>query len=32
MKEGVAYYPTEIYEALGIKPFAKMIKPEVRKK
>jgi hypothetical protein len=26
MKEGVAYFPTEIYEALGIKPFAKPIR------
>ncbi len=25
MKEGVIYYPSEIYEALGVKPFAKPI-------
>ena len=27
MKEGVAYYPSEIYEAMGIKPFAKAVRP-----
>jgi imidazolonepropionase-like amidohydrolase len=32
MKDGIIYYPTEIYEAMGIKPFAKPIKPEVVKK
>jgi hypothetical protein len=26
MKEGVVYYPSEIHEALGIKPFAKPLK------
>jgi imidazolonepropionase-like amidohydrolase len=29
MKEGVAYYPSEMYEAMGIKPFVKPVKPEV---
>jgi len=32
MKGGVAYFPSEIYEATGIKPFVKPIKPEVGKK
>jgi imidazolonepropionase-like amidohydrolase len=32
MKGGVAYFPSEIYEATGIKPFVKPIKPEVAKK
>ena len=32
MKDGVVYYPSEIYEAVGIKPFAKPIKPEGPKK
>jgi len=27
MKEGVIYYPSEIHEALGVKPFAKPITP-----
>jgi hypothetical protein len=25
MKEGVIFYPSEIHEALGVKPFAKPI-------
>jgi imidazolonepropionase-like amidohydrolase len=29
MKGGVAYYPSEIHEAMGIKPFAKPVKPAV---
>jgi Amidohydrolase family len=28
MKEGVAYYPAEIHEATGIKPFAAPLRPE----
>ena len=28
MKDGVAYYPSEIYEAMGIKPFVKPIRLE----
>ena len=32
MKEGVVYYPSEIYEAMGIKPFVKPVRPEVAKK
>ena len=29
MKSGVAYYPSEIYEAIGVKPFVKPVKPDV---
>ena len=32
IKDGVAYYPSEIYEAMGIKPFVKPVKPEEAKK
>jgi hypothetical protein len=32
MKEGVLYYPSEIHEATGIKPFVKPIKPVAAKK
>jgi hypothetical protein len=32
MKDGVVYYPSEIYEAMGIKPFVKPITPEAAKK
>jgi imidazolonepropionase-like amidohydrolase len=28
MKEGVTYYPAEIHEATGIKPFAAPLRPE----
>jgi hypothetical protein len=27
MKDGVVFFPSEIYEAMGIKPFVKPIKP-----
>ena len=32
MKEGVAYYPAEIYEATGIKPFAAPLRAEVARR
>jgi hypothetical protein len=32
IKEGVAYHPAEMYEAMGIKPFVKPIKPEEKAK
>jgi imidazolonepropionase-like amidohydrolase len=32
MKEGVAYYPSEIHEAIGIKPFAKPVVAKAAKK
>jgi imidazolonepropionase-like amidohydrolase len=32
MKEGVAYYPAEIHEATGIKPFAAPLRAEIAKR
>ena len=32
MKDGVVFFPSEIYEAMGIKPFVKPIKPVVAEK
>ena len=32
MKDGVAHYPSEIFEAMGVKPFVKPVRPEAVKK
>lgn len=31
MKDGIVYFPTEIHEALGVKPFAQPVRPAVSK-